>query len=191
MDEKPIYSNGVNGKGCCISNAMCILLFCACFSNCLQNCVCKLQWKPCNGNLLRLGCRAPHHNPAISIFLLVLLFKAPCSGNNGLFAIVNKSLAICFFLCTLFLLGFAIVTKSLATHVFFLLYAFSPRQEGMLEKEIWLLQHGNEERRRNLPSFLLLQLRKELVNCWVKVYISFKKNSKPGRCIYRLCKNYQ
>ncbi len=38
----------------------------------------------CNGNLLRLGCRAPHHNPAISIFLLVMLFKAPCSGNNGL-----------------------------------------------------------------------------------------------------------
>jgi hypothetical protein len=72
------------------------------------------------------------------------------------------------------------------------LYAFSPWQEGMLEKEIWLLQHGNEERRRrNLPSFLLLQLGKELADCWVKVYISFKKNSKPGRCIYRLCKNYQ
>lgn len=89
-----------------------------------RTCVCKLQWKPCTGNLLRLGRRAPHHNPAIHIFLLVLLFKAPCSGNNGLFAIVNKSLATCFFLCTLFLLGFAIVTKSLATHVFFLLYAF-------------------------------------------------------------------
>jgi hypothetical protein len=55
------------------------------------------------------------------------------------------------------------------------LYAFSPQQEGMLEKEIWLLQHGNEERRRNLPSTLLLQLLKKLADCWVKIYKLQKK----------------
>jgi hypothetical protein len=57
------------------------------------------------------------------------------------------------------------------------------------KNKFWLLQHGNEERRRNLPSFLLLQLIKELADCWVKVYKLQKKFQ--TRKVYRLCKNYR
>ncbi len=127
--------------------------------------VCKLQWKP----VKTCCCRASHHNPAISIFLLVMLFKALCSGNNGLLPCQQEP-CHCHMLFSLhtFSPWLCHCNQEPCHTCFFLLYAFSPRQEGMLEKEIWLLQHGNEERRRNLPSFLLLQLVKELADCWVK-----------------------
>ncbi len=100
MDEKPIYSNGRRWQRLHLKHNADFVVLCL-----LLKLSTESLFVSCNGNLLRLGCRAPHQNPAISIFLLVMLFKAPCSGNNGLLPCQQEPCHMLFSLHTFFSLN--------------------------------------------------------------------------------------